>query len=106
MKLPGKKTVFWLTLGYLGVVMLLEVLAAFFPGVCRVIASRVWLFTGALLFLALIVMAAKAIYEDIRKRRFVELFGFLLLFAFFCFFIGNIGFSDVNPDAATQTVAG
>ena len=106
MKLPGKKTVFWLALGYLGVVMLLEVLAAFFPGVCRVIASRVWLFTGALLFLALIVMAAKAIYEDIRKRRFVELFGFLLLFAFFCFFIGNIGFSDVNPDAATQTVAG
>ena len=91
---------------YLGVMTALEALAAWQRGGWSLAASRVWLATGIALLALLAFYAVWTAWEDIKNRRFPELFGFLVLFAFFCFFIGNLHFSDVSPDAATQLSEG
>ncbi len=106
MKRLTKKTERILIFSYLGGVAALEGLAAWQKGIWSVIASRIWLVTGIVLLGILAVYAARTAWEDIKNRRFLEMLGFAALFAFFCFFIGNISFSDVSPDSATQLAAG
>jgi hypothetical protein len=45
-------------------------------------------------------------YCDIKKKDFVSVVGILLLLGFFTYFIGNVNYSDVNPDATQQMAAG
>ena len=106
MKLLEGKTGRIVLFSYLGAVTALEGLAAWQRGIWSLAASRVWLVTGIALLALLVVYAARTAWEDIKNRRFPELFGFAVLLMFFCFFIGNIHFSDVSPDAATQLSEG
>lgn len=106
MKLLEGKTGRILAFSYLGAVTALEGLSAWLQGAWSVAASRIWLGTGIALLALLAVYAVREAWQDIKNRRFLELFGFAALFAFFCFFIGNISISDVSPDSATQISAG
>ena len=45
-------------------------------------------------------------YADLKQKRYVLLVGFLWLICFLFYYIGNIGYADINPDATQQLGAG
>ena len=50
--------------------------------------------------------AGLTLVKDIKERKFILSGVFSFLIIFLCFFIGNISFSDINPDATQQLAAG
>lgn len=93
-------------LGYLLGISLLEILAYTQGGLFSVIASRVWLFTGILCFAVFLCSVVMQIVSDMKEKKFFVSIGYLLLIAFLFYFIGNVGYSDINADAAQQVAAG
>lgn len=91
---------------YFAAISVLELLAYGKRGIFSIVASRLWLSAGLLCLLIFTYAAVKKLAEDIKNRTFFPLAGFLLLIGFFCYFIGNIKYSDINPDAAQQAAAG
>lgn len=96
----------WILLFYFIIISVLELLAYGKKGIFSIAASRLWLFTGLLFLLIFTYMAAKKLIEDIKNKAFFPLAGFLILIGFFCYFIGNLKYSDINPDATQQVAAG
>lgn len=84
----------------------LELLAYRIGGVFSVIASRLWLSTALLCFLLFLITALQTLCSDLKNRRFLLFFGFLLLQLLFCVRIGNLSYSDISFEATLQTAAG
>lgn len=91
---------------YFTAISVLELLAYGKKGIFSILASRLWLFTGLLCLLIFTYTIVKKLAEDIKNRTFFPLVGFLILIAMFCYFIGSIQYSDINPDATQQAAAG
>ena len=91
---------------YFSFISALELLAYGVGGFFSFVAAYIWLFTGCFwLGYFLFSIGAKTI-EDFKGKRYILPAVFLGLILFFVFFIGNIHFSDINPDAAQQMAAG
>lgn len=91
---------------YFVLISVLELLAYSKGGFFSVLASRIWLFTGVLCFAAFLWQCVEYVIQDIRAKRYFMLLGIFLPLLVFGSFIGNVTYSDVNPDAAQQVAAG
>ncbi len=85
---------------------LLELLAYAKGGSFSVIASRIWIVTAMALFLLFCIAVAKLLYADLRNKRYLSLAGFLCMICFLLYFVGNVGYADINADATQQVSAG
>lgn len=85
---------------------MLEILAYAAGGIFSILAAWVWLFTACFFGGLFLYYTGKQVYRDIKEKKFFVSFGFLVLVILFFSFIGNISYSDINPDAAQQAAAG
>lgn len=92
--------------GYFAVVSLLELLAYTKGGASSIIASRLWLFTALFCFGLFLYAGIKKLVEDVKQKAYFLILSFFVLVGIFCFYIGNLAYSDVNADAAQQVAAG
>lgn len=95
-----------LILGYVIFFAALEVLAYMVGGIFSIIESRIWLISGMFCYAVIIYYFFQMVIRDVKGRDFIPVAGILLLLIFFGYFIGNVNFSDVNPDATQQMAAG
>lgn len=91
---------------YFLLVSMLEFLAYVKEGIFSVIASRIWLMTAVSLLVFFYCSLGKMLYTDIRNKKYLSVVGFLCMLGFLLFFVGNIGYGDINADAAQQVSAG
>ena len=91
---------------YSCVISALELLAYGVGGFFSVLAAYTWLITGIFWLEYFLTHVGCRIVKDIKEKKFILLGGFLLLIIFLFTFIGNITFSDINPDATQQVAAG
>lgn len=91
---------------YFAVISILEILAYRKNGIFSVLASRLWLGTALVLLLLFLCLTAQSIVEDLKNKVYLLPVGFCFIFLLFCYYIGNMGYSDVNADAAQQAAAG
>ncbi len=91
---------------YVLVISLLEVLAYSVGKIFATIESVVWMASGVICFAIIFYWFCKNIICDFKKKDYISVIGILLLLAFFNFFVGNINYSDINPDATQQMAAG
>lgn len=91
---------------YLAGLAVLEVLAFKSEGVFSALAAELWLCFGGLCFLAFFISIIKHLIIDIKNKAFLNIIGILIPVGILFFLIGNIMFSDINPDAAQQVAAG
>ena len=54
----------------------------------------------------ILVYFIKSVLQDLKESRYFAFLSVLALISFLVFLIGNLGFSDINPDAAQQAAAG
>lgn len=117
MRIPGKKIDFKtlnainkksaiVLISYFVIISLLEIAAYRFGGFVSVAASRIWLGTGIILFIIFLFHLAKTTVNDIKNKNWICLGGILVLIGMYFYFIGNTGYSDINPDAAQQMASG
>ena len=85
---------------------MLEILAYAAGGVFSVLAAWVWFFTALFFGGLFLYYTGKQVYKDIKGKKYFVSLGFFVLVSLFFFFIGNISYSDINPDAAQQAAAG
>ena len=85
---------------------MLEILAYAAGGLFAVLAAWAWLITAVILGILFLYYTGKQAYRDIKGKKYFVSFGFLVLVFLFFSFIGNIAYSDINPDAAQQAAAG
>ena len=85
---------------------MLEILAYAAGGCFAVMAAWAWMITSVILGILLLYYTGKQVYRDIKGKKYFVPLGFLVLVILFFSFIGNIGYADINPDAAQQTAAG
>ena len=85
---------------------MLEILAYAAGGVFSVLAAWVWLLTALFLGGLFLYYTGKQVYKDIKGKKYFVSLGFFVLVLLFFSFIGNISYSDINPDAAQQAAAG
>ncbi len=91
---------------YLLLLSILEYLAYKKIGVFSVISARLWLVTALLLILAFSIFSGFNLYKDIKNKAYLQIIGILIPVIFLLFFIGNVKYSDINPDATQQLAAG
>lgn len=91
---------------YLLSISVLELLAYRYHGIFSILAAWVWALTGIVCLGMFCFSLASRLKNDWKKRHFFLLLAYLLLLGFFCFFIGNLSFSDISYEAALQTAAG
>lgn len=101
----GEKTGTCLLL-YFFLVSMLELLAYGKEGIFSFLASRLWLITAVVLFILFCGSVVNMMYEDIRNKRYFPVAGYLCMLGFLLFFVGNIGYGDINADATQQVGAG
>lgn len=85
---------------------MLEILAYAAGGVFSVLAAWVWFLTALFFGGLFLYHTGKQVYKDIKGKKYFVSLGFFVLVSLFFFFIGNISYSDINPDAAQQAAAG
>ena len=85
---------------------MLEILAYAAGGIFSILAAWVWLFTACFFGGLFLYYTGKRVYRDIKEKKLFVSLGFLVLVILFFSFIGNISYSDINPDAAQQAAAG
>ena len=95
-----------LVIAYFSVISALELLAYGVGGFFSVVAAYAWLFTGIFWLGYFLTHVGCKIVKDIKEKKFILLGGFLFLVIFLFTFIGNISYSDINPDATQQVAAG
>ena len=91
---------------YFLVSSMLEILAYAAGGFFAVVAAWAWMITSVILGILFLYNTGKQAYRDIKGKKYFVSFGFLVLVFLFFSFIGNIAYSDINPDAAQQAAAG
>lgn len=84
----------------------MELLAYMAGGIFSVIESRIWLFSGLLCYAIIIVCFFQMLFLDVKSKDFISVVGILGMIIFFGYFVGNLNYSDVNPDATQQMAAG
>lgn len=84
----------------------LEVLSYKGIGKFPAITARIWLAFGVLCFFAFFISVIKHIVNDIKNKAILSIIGILIPVGILFFLIGNVMFSDINPDAAQQVAAG
>ena len=84
---------------------MLEILAYAAGGVFSVLAAWVWFLTALFFGGLFLYHTGKQVYKDIKGKKYFVSLGFFVLVSLFFFFIGNISYSDINPDAAQQAAA-
>ncbi len=89
-----------------GLISTLEILAYQGLDICVVIASRLWLATAGLVFVFALVLIAKLLISDIKRRRIPELLAFTALFTYLTLLAVIPGMSALSPEAALQVRAG
>ena len=85
---------------------MLEILAYAAGGIFSILAAWVWLFTALFFGVLFLYYTGKQVYRDIKGKKYFVSLGFFVLVILFFSFIGNISYSDINPDAAQQAAAG
>lgn len=93
-------------LAYVASFVVLELLAYMVGGLFTIIESRLWLLGGILCYGFITICFLKTLYYDVKRKNFVSIVGLLAFIIFFGYFVGNINYSDVNPDATQQMAAG
>ena len=101
----GEKTGKFLLI-YFPAVSMLELLAYGRKGIFSFIASRLWFLTAVVLLSVFCGSLVKLLYEDIRNKRYLPVVGYLCMLGFLLYFVGNIGYGDINAEAALQVGAG
>ncbi|MBE5951602.1 MAG: hypothetical protein E7260_08445 [Lachnospiraceae bacterium] len=91
---------------YLLSVSVLELLAYRHDGMFSILAARLWVLIGTVCLGMFCVSFFSRLKNDWKEKRFFLLAAYLFLLGFFCFFIGNLSFSDISYEAALQTAAG
>ena len=91
---------------YFAVISFLEILAYLKGSIFSVVASRVWLLTAITLGSVFGGYVIYKLYDDLKQKRYIVLIGFLWLLCFLFYYIGHVGFADINPDATQQLGAG
>ena len=84
----------------------LELLAYRHGGFFSISAARLWVLSGILCLGMFCFSFLSHLKNDLKERRYFLLAAYLFLLGLFCFFIGNLSFSDINYDAAQQVAAG
>ena len=79
---------------------MLEILAYAAGGIFSILAAWVWLLTALSLGGLFLYYTGKQVYKDIKGKKYFVSLGFFVLVLLFFSFIGNISYSDINPDAA------
>lgn len=102
----NSKTAYIFAVVFLIVTAVFEVLAYRFGNAFSIVASRIWLAEGLLLFAALIGLSMLTLIEDIKSKKIALIICTALLLAFLAGCIGNIYISDINPDSCTQIADG
>ncbi|MDE7297659.1 MAG: hypothetical protein K2N94_02375, partial [Lachnospiraceae bacterium] len=91
---------------YFAAISILEILAYTRQGIFSAAASRIWLLTGIFCLAVFCCQVGGRLAEDIKNRQYIVPAGFAILILIYCSFIGNIGYADINADAAQQAAAG
>ena len=91
---------------YFSVISALELMAYGVGGFFSCVAAYLWLFTGCFWLGYFLFFIGAQTAKDIKQKNIKILGPFLGLLILFIFFLGNINFSDINPDAAQQVSAG
>lgn len=102
----NSKVGFIVTASFIILTALLEIAAYLFGGIFSVIASRIWLFEGILLFVFFLFRSAVDVVNDIKTKKYLVLSCFLVLLLLLGFCVGNIRISDVSPEACLQLSSG
>jgi len=84
----------------------LELLAYRLGGIFSVISSRIWLTAALFCLLLFLITVLQTAFFDLKSRRFLLFFGYLLLLLPFLFRIGDLGYSDVSFESTQQLAAG
>lgn len=93
-------------LAYIMLLVVLEVLAYMVGGIFAVVESRIWLFGGLCCYTVIIFYFFQIMFSDAKKKDIISVGGLLVLIVFLGYFVGNVNYSDVNPDATQQMAAG
>ena len=91
---------------YFAIISVLELLAYCRQGIFSIIASRIWLLTGLFCLAAFLYHAVSTVVNDFKQKNYVIIIGFSVLLVIFFSYIGNLGYADINADAAQQVAAG
>ena len=93
-------------LAYIMLLVVLEVLAYMVGGIFAVVESRIWLLGGLCCYTVIIFYFFQIMFSDAKKKDIISVGGLLVLIVFLGYFVGNVNYSDVNPDATQQMAAG
>lgn len=91
---------------YFSITSALELLAYGLGGIFSIAAAYIWLFSGLFWLGYFLVYAGMKLIEDLKHKKYYIFCFFLILIVYLFSFIGNISFSDINPDSAQQVAAG
>lgn len=91
---------------YFSFISALELLAYGVGGFFSCVAAYVWLFTGIFWLGYFLFYVGLNIKKDVKAKDYLLAGVFLGLILLFLFFIGNVSFSDINPDSAQQLAEG
>lgn len=91
---------------YFAVISLLELLAYKSGGIVSILASRIWFCGGLFCLIVFGCAVCHQIIEDIRNKQYFLLLGMILALGVYIFYIGNLSYADINPDAAQQVASG
>ena len=86
--------------------MIFEIMSYTYGGIFTIISSRVWLFNGIICLIYILHKFFKIMYTDLIQHHFINFFGVLIYLAIFSYYLGNISYGDINPDATQQIASG
>lgn len=95
-----------ITASFIILTAVLEIAAYLFRDIFSVIASRIWLFEGILLFAFFLFKSVINVVKDIKAKKYLPVSCFLVLLLLLVYCIGNIRISDVSPEACLQLSSG
>lgn len=84
----------------------LELLAYRHGGIFSISAAWLWVLSGIICLGMFCFSFISHLKNDLKEQRYFLLAAYLFLLGLFCFFIGNLSFSDISYEAALQTAAG
>ncbi len=102
----GEKKKTLLLVGYFAMISLFEILAYKQVPLFSFLAAWIWLLTSIAIILYLSYEIIKKFVEDIKKGSYLNAGGYFLFVLFLLLCIGNVNYSDINPDATQQVEAG
>lgn len=95
-----------IVLAYVAIISILEILAYVVGGFFTIAESRIWMACGVICFTSICCWFVKDMICNVKKKDYLSIIGVFFLIGLFGYFVGNINYSDINPDATQQMAAG